>query len=148
MVQPAALPSGGSQLQRRGTCHDQGFGCGHARCDSVVSVDPRPPKIQCATNPEIWLDEFSNLNVVRKCQTFLATLSLGKVGFRSTSSWSTSRRKFRLKYQTVAKFLSSVAEDLEKDLLKVHPTANYKDTKEDILEQSTLKRECLPRSSL
>ena len=28
MVQPAALPSAGSQLLRRGTCHDQGYGCG------------------------------------------------------------------------------------------------------------------------
>ena len=28
MVQPAAVPSAGSQLQTRGTCHDQFFGCG------------------------------------------------------------------------------------------------------------------------
>ena len=35
---------------------------------------------------------------------------------------------------------SLVPRDLEKDLLKVHATANYKATKEYILEQASLKR--------
>ena len=34
---------------------------------------------------------------------------------------------------------SLVREDLERELLKVHPTANYKATKEYILEQASLK---------
>ena len=36
---------------------------------------------------------------------------------------------------------SLVPKDLEKDLLKIHPTANYKTTKEYILEQASLKRD-------
>ena len=35
---------------------------------------------------------------------------------------------------------SLVPRDLEKDLLKVHPTANYKATKEHILEQASVRR--------
>ena len=62
----------------------------------------------------------------------------------STRSWSTRRRKFRLKCQTVGKVFivrSLVPRDLDKNLLKVHTTANYKATKEDILEQASLKRD-------
>ena len=36
---------------------------------------------------------------------------------------------------------SLVPRDLEKDVLKVHPTANYKATKEYILEQASLRRD-------
>ena len=43
--------------------------------------------------------------------------------------------------QTVAEFSSSVAWYLEKDWLNVPPTANYKATKEYILEQASLKRD-------
>ena len=36
---------------------------------------------------------------------------------------------------------SLVPKDLEKDLLKIHPTANYKTTEEYILEQASLERD-------
>ena len=46
----------------------------------------------CATNPGTAWTSFST--PTRKCQTFLATLSCGKVAFGSTRSCSTRRRKF------------------------------------------------------
>ena len=54
-----------------------------------------------------WLDEFFNLNVVRKCQIFQGAVLWGKVAFRSSRSWSTRRGKFRFQCQTIVKFPSS-----------------------------------------
>ena len=68
--------------------------------------------------------------------------------------WESRIREYeKLVYQT-EKILTKVPEsckvfivrrlipnDLEKDLLKIHPTAKYKITKEYILEQASLKRD-------
>ena len=55
------------------------------------------------------LDEFYNPSVVRQCQTFLATLSCGKVALGSARRWSTRRRKVRRMCRTAVKFSSSTA---------------------------------------
>ena len=92
-----------------------------------------------------WLDEIFNLNVVRKCRTFQATLNCGKVAFGSTRKKLVYQaEKLQTKVPDRCKVFivrSLVPRDLEKDLLKVHPTTNYKATKEYILEQASLKRD-------
>ena len=92
-----------------------------------------------------WLDEFFNLNVVRKCRTFQATLNCGKVAFGSTRKklvYQAEKIQTKVPDRCKVFIVRSLApRDLEKDLLKVHPTTNYKATKEYILEQASLKRD-------
>ena len=101
-----------------------------------------------------WFDEFFNLNVIREYE---------KLVYQT--------EKIQTKVPDSCKVFivrSLVPRDLEKDLLKVQPTANYKATKEFILEQARLRRDahfddkgkqdkpvpmwkstlCLPRSAL
>ena len=78
------------------------------------------------------------------CRIFQVTWSCESVAFESMRSWSPRQRRSRRKVPDLYKVFivrSLVPKDLEKDLLKIHPTVRYKTTEEFYLEQASLERE-------
>ena len=112
----------------------------HARSDIVVSVDSRPPWVQCATNPGIGWTSFST-SMLSDIPSYV---ELWESRIREYEKLVYQTEKIQIKVPDCCKVFivrSLVPRDLEKDLLKVHTTANYKATKECILEQASIKRD-------
>ena len=84
-----------------------------------------------------WLGEFSSSNVVSISRISQVTLSCGRAAYEKLVLRT---EMIQPKVPDCCKVFivrSLLAQDVEKDLLKIHPTANYKTTKEYILEQAS-----------
>ena len=111
----------------------------------MVSVDLETTVDPVRNESRDWLDEFFNLKRCQKMSDIPSFVELWESRIRKYEKLVYQTEKIQAKVPDSCRVFivcSLVPRDLEKDLLKVHATANYKATKEYILEQASLKEEC------